>query len=121
VSVNTQPDLDQKTLRAIVTENDKKIQGLKTQKDSAVGALNSELELVTRPRDNVNTASETCANMPDNNTKSAQLTIARDEIPRSENDLVEEQKCVREYEYKSEEHSDKEEAKEDMVRIFTIF
>jgi hypothetical protein len=45
---------------------------------------------------------------------SAQLTITRDKMVRSENSLVEEQKCVSQYEYKREEHSDGEEAEEDM-------
>jgi hypothetical protein len=35
-------------------------------------------------------------------------------MARPENGLVEEEKCVSEYEYKREEHSNGEEAKEDM-------
>jgi hypothetical protein len=97
-----------------VTERDKKIQGLKTEKDSEVGAVNSKLELVTNPRDTVTTASETCVNLPDQNTKSTQLTTVSDKIPRSENDLVEEEEYIREYGYKSEQHSEREEAEEDM-------
>jgi hypothetical protein len=42
VSVNAQPDLDHENLKAIATENNKKIQGLKTENDIEVS---SELEV----------------------------------------------------------------------------
>jgi hypothetical protein len=45
MSINTEPDLDLNNLVAIVTEKNKKIRGLKTEKDSEVGALNNQLKL----------------------------------------------------------------------------
>jgi hypothetical protein len=38
VSVHTQPDLDDRKLKAMLMEKDKEIQGLKSEKDSEVGA-----------------------------------------------------------------------------------
>jgi hypothetical protein len=46
---------------------------------------------------------------------STQLSIAGDKIPVSQDDLVEEQKCVMEYECKGEEHSEGEETEEDVL------
>jgi hypothetical protein len=45
VSVNTHPDIYDKNLTAIVSEKDTKMQELKTEKDSEVGALNYQLEV----------------------------------------------------------------------------
>jgi hypothetical protein len=45
MSVNTEPDLDLKNLVANVTEKNKKIRGLKTEKYSEIGALNNQLEV----------------------------------------------------------------------------
>jgi hypothetical protein len=45
VSVNTHPDLDDKNMTAIVTEKDAEIEGLKTEEESEVGALNDQLEV----------------------------------------------------------------------------
>jgi hypothetical protein len=45
VSVNTQPDLDDKNLIVMVTERVKKIQGLKSETNSEVVAENSQLEV----------------------------------------------------------------------------
>jgi hypothetical protein len=61
-----------------------------------------QLGSVIRPRNTITTASETSANMADQNTNSSQLTRARDKILRLENRLVEKQKCITKH--KSEVH-----------------
>jgi hypothetical protein len=45
MSVQTQPDLEARTLKAVLVEKDEEIKGLKTEKDSEVGALKNQLEL----------------------------------------------------------------------------
>jgi hypothetical protein len=45
VHIRTCPDIDDKNLTAIVSEKGTKIQELKTEKDSEVGALNYQLEV----------------------------------------------------------------------------
>jgi hypothetical protein len=81
---------------------------LKAEKDSEVGALMNQLESLT-----LSTGSQTCVKMADEHSDSSQLTKARDKIPRLENGPLEMQKCITEY--KSELHSQREEAKEQII------
>ncbi|XP_033611765.1 adoMet-dependent rRNA methyltransferase SPB1-like [Cryptotermes secundus] len=73
------------------------------------------MKMFTRLGDTAPTALVTSVNMQNQYTKSTQLSIAEDRIPISENDLVEDHKCVMEYECKDEQYSSGEEKDDDML------
>jgi hypothetical protein len=81
VSVHTQPDLDDKKLKAMLMENDKEIQGLKSEKDNEVEALNNQLETCRYPHKE---ASVKTQRHIDGKTLKAMLIMKEKEIDRLE-------------------------------------
>jgi hypothetical protein len=105
ISVNMQTDIHDRKFE--------ETEGLKTEKDSEVGATRNQVELVTRPSNTPPTRSQTNVTIADENTDSPQLTKARYKIHRQGNGPVEMEKCTTKYE--SEQHSHRGEAKEHIV------
>jgi hypothetical protein len=105
ISVYTQTDLHVKKFD--------ETEGLKTERDSEIGATKKQLKLVKRPSNTSTAGFQANVPMSQENTDISQFTKPRYKIHRLGNGPVEMGKCTRKYE--SVLHSHREEAKEQII------